>query len=246
MTLRDPLREPLADPEDRRREREAEMLVWKVRAIHGKWQVADRSQGRKHGPPSKDVMILVRRRTHLEIYERALRQAGIPFVTSRQGGLLDRLEAQEMAALLEFLVSPFADLKLAHACARRCSRARRGPIAIAAAEGKENEDTWWERLQRLAARNCGHVQTRSRSAHAVARTADSAPVHDQLDRIYFEADALRRYHDAVPEAMRGAVLANLHAFLQRALDTDSGRYPSLPRFLHELMDLGGAARRGAG
>jgi ATP-dependent helicase/nuclease subunit A len=33
------------------------------------------------------------------------------------------------------------------------------------------------------------------------------------------------------------VLANLQAFMQRALDVDSGRYPSLPRFLHELADL---------
>ncbi len=66
---------------------------------------------------------------------------------------------------------------------------------------------------------------------------DSAPVHDQLDRIYFEADVLERYRQAAPEAMRGAVQANLQAFMQRALDTDSGRYPSLQRFLHELADL---------
>jgi ATP-dependent helicase/nuclease subunit A len=62
-------------------------------------------------------------------------------------------------------------------------------------------------------------------------------VHDQLDRIYFEADVLERYRQAAPEAMRGAVQANLQAFIQRALDTDSGRYPSLQRFLHELADL---------
>ena len=62
-------------------------------------------------------------------------------------------------------------------------------------------------------------------------------MHDQLDRIYFEGDVLRRYAQAVPQAMRDAVRANLQAFIQRALDTDSGRYPSLPRFLHELTDL---------
>ncbi len=243
LALRNPLEQPLADAEDRRREREAEMLVWKVRAIHGKWQVATDLKGEETRPAEySDFMILVRRRTHLEIYERALRHAGIPFVTSRQGGLLDTLEAQDMVALLEFLVSPFADLKLAHALRSPVfACADEDLIAIAAAEGKENEDTWWERLQRLAARNCGPTLKR---AHDLLmqwlERADSAPVHDQLDRIYFEADVLRRYHDAVPEAMRGAVLANLHAFLQRALDTDSGRYPSLPRFLHELMDLRGA------
>ena len=63
------------------------------------------------------------------------------------------------------------------------------------------------------------------------------PVHDQLDRIYFEADVLHGYEASVPAAMRGAVAANLHAFMQRALDTDAGRYPSLPRFIAELADL---------
>ena len=48
---------------------------------------------------------------------------------------------------------------------------------------------------------------------------------------------MQRYAQAVPAAMRGAVAANLQAFMQRALDTDAGRYPSLPRFIHELADL---------
>ena len=240
LELRNPLERPLTDEEDRRREREAEMLVGKIQGIHGKWQVATDLKGDETHPADyRDIMILVRRRTHLEVYERALRHAGIPFVTSRQGGLLETLEAQDIVALLEFLVSPFADLKLAHAL--------RSPvfacpdedlIAIAAAGGKENEGTWWERLQRLAAPDCSLALERAREllAQWLAR-ADALPVHDQLDRIYFEGDVMRRYASAVPGAMRGAVLANLQAFMQRALDTDSGRYPSLPRFLHEIADL---------
>jgi len=239
LALRNPLERPLPDAEDRRREREAEMLVGKIRAIHGKWQVAtDLKGGETQLADYRDIMILVRRRTHLEIYERALRHAGIPFVTSRQGGLLETLEAQDIVALLEFLVSPFADLKLAHALRSPVfACADEDLIAIAAA----GEGTWWERLQSLAAQGCGPALGRAHDllARWLERT-DSAPVHDQLDRIYFEADVMRRYEAAVPEAMRGAVLANLQAFVQRALDTDSGRYPSLPRFVHELMDLRGA------
>jgi ATP-dependent helicase/nuclease subunit A len=238
LKLRDPLREALAGEEDHRREREAEMLVERLRAIIGIWQVAADLKGAETRPADyRDVMILVRRRTHLAIYERALRHAGIPFVTSRQGGLLETLEAQDIVALLEFLVSPFADLKLAHAL--------RSPvfgcededlIALAAAGGRES--TWWERLQRAAAGGCSAALERAHAllARWLERTG-SAPVHDQLDRIYFEADVLRRYAQAVPKAMEAAVCANLQAFMQRALDTDSGRYPSLPRFLHELADL---------
>jgi ATP-dependent helicase/nuclease subunit A len=234
--LRDPLHEPLADPEDRRREREAEMLVDKLGVIVGNWRVAaDLTSAATRPAEYRDVMILVRRRTHLVIYERALRQAGIPFVTSRQGGLLDTLEAQDIVALLEFLVSPFADLKLAHAL--------RSPVFGCADEdlitlAGAGDGTWWERLQRLAAGACSAALKHAHEllARWLERT-DTAPVHDQLDRIYFEADVLRRYAQAVPAAMREAVGANLQAFMQRALDVDSGRYPSLPRFLHELMDL---------
>ena len=236
LQLRDPLREPLADPEDRRREREAVMLVEKLGVIIGSWRVADEAKrGATRPAEYRDVMILVRRRTHLAIYERALRQAGIAFVTSRQGGLLDTLEAQDIVALLEFLVSPFADLKLAHALRSPVfGCADEDLIALAAA----GDGTWWERLQRLAAGACSAALKRAHEllARWLERT-DTAPVHDQLDRIYFEADLLRRYAQAMPAAMREAVGANLQAFMQRALDVDSGRYPSLPRFLHELMDL---------
>jgi ATP-dependent helicase/nuclease subunit A len=237
IELRDPLTTPLADEEDRRREREAEMLVEKLGAILASWRVATDREGKETRPAEpRDIMILTRRRTHLAVYERALRQARIPFVTSRQGGLLDTLEAKDIVALLEFLVAPFADLKLAHAL--------RSPIfgcsdedlaAVAAAGGKG--DGWWQRLQRAAADGSPAL----RRAHALLaqwlERAGRLPVHDQLDRIYFEGDALRRYAAAVPEAMRDPVCANLQAFIQRALDTDSGRYPSLPRFLHELTDL---------
>ena len=58
-------------------------------------------------------MLLTRMRTHLRVYEDALKRAGIPFLTSRKGGLLETLEARDLSALLEFLVLPYADLKLA-------------------------------------------------------------------------------------------------------------------------------------
>lgn len=239
LQLRNPLAAPLDVTEDRRREREADMLTARIGEIVGGWQVADSRTGAARPARYSDIMVLVRRRTHLTVYERALRHAAIPFVTSRQGGLLDTLEAQDLIALLEFLTSPFADLRLAHAL--------RSPVFGAADEdlialAQAGEGTWWERLARLA--HAGGLSAALARAHdLIARwleRADTLPVHDQLDRIYFEGEVLRRYHGAVPAAMQGAVAANLHAFMQRALDTDAGRYPSLPRFIHELADLADA------
>ena len=202
-----------------------------------------RSSG-THGRPVRhgDIMILVRRRTHLDVYEAALRHAGIPYVTSRQGGLLDTLEVRDMIALLEFLVSPFDNLKLAHALRSPvfgCSDA--DLIAIARGVREEAGLTWWEALSRMADGEASTALARARFLITtwLAR-ADTLPVHDQLDRIYFEADVLARYHDAVPAALRGAVAANLNAFMRRALDADDGRYMSLPRFVADLAALADA------
>jgi ATP-dependent helicase/nuclease subunit A len=73
------------------------------------------------------------------------------------------------------------------------------------------------------------------------KLVDVMPVHDLLDRIYFDADVMRRYEAAVPTATRAGVTANLHAFMEVALSTDSGRYPSLQGFLHELANMRRAA-----
>ena len=238
ISLRDPLATALTDEEDRRREREAEMLVEKLQVILASWRIAAAREGggatRRVEP--RDIMILTRRRTHLAVYERALRNAGIPFVTSRQGGLLDTLEAKDIVALLDFLVAPFSDLKLAHALRSPVFDCSDEDLAALAAAGAKPE-SWWQRLQRAGPGGSPALKR----AHALLaqwlERAGRLPVHDQLDRIYFEGDVLHRYAQAVPRAMQDAVCANLQAFIQRALDTDSGRYPSLPRFLNELTDL---------
>lgn len=234
--LRDPLSGPLLVDEDLRREREAAQLVERLQQIVSQWQIASDGDASRPRPVTyADIMILVRRRTHLQVYERALRHAGIAFVTSRRGGLLEALEVLDLVALLEFLVSPFDDLKLAHAL--------RSPIfgcgdvdllALAQAPGA----TWWERL--LAMPRLDESSPLGRARVLLARwldRADRLPVHDHLDKIYFEGDVERRYAAAVPAAVREAVAANLHAFIDRALAVDAGRYPSLPRFLDELREM---------
>jgi len=239
QSLRDPLVEPLEEDEDLRRESEAAQLVQRIQQMVAQWELPAKTDASERRPVAySDIMILVRRRTHLALYERALRHARIPFLTSRQGGLLDALEVQDLIALLEFLVSPFDDLKLAHAL--------RSPIF-----GCSDDDlltlarlpgtTWWERLHHWQDLDASSSLGRARDLLAgwLERT-DRLPVHDHLDKIYFEGEVERRYAATVPAAVREGVVANLHAFLERALAADAGRYPSLPRFLDELRDLRGA------
>jgi ATP-dependent helicase/nuclease subunit A len=236
-SLRNPLNEALAE-RHRAQAIEARHLAQTISQLVGRLQIADdtRTRPARHG----DIMVLARSRTHLAHFEDAFKAAGIPYLTARRGGLLDTLEALDLTALLEFLVMPFADLRLAHVL--------RTPIFAAsdtdliALSGRE-ERTWWQRLRAMVA--AGAASPALRRAHARLerwRTlTDSLPVHDLLDRIYFEGDVLAAYGAAAPEPMRSAVQANLLAFIELALKVQGGRYPSLPKFLEELRGLREAA-----
>jgi len=235
--LRNPLDKALPEAADRAVHEEAREFARVLKHdILGKWAIREDKADR--AARFGDVMALVRKRTHLQLYERALEAAGIPFITSRRGGLLHALEAQDMIALLETLVMPHADLKLAHALKSPifgCSDDEL--LQIFNPDGPPG----WDALNALPA------LTDPRRPPALVRAArllnnwrthvGTLPVHDLLDRIYFEGDVEARYAAAVPAAMRPQVSANLRAFMQLALTQDAGRYPTLAGFIRELKNL---------
>ena len=59
-----------------------------------------------------DIIILLRSRTHVADYERALRQTGIPYIGANRGTLLESLEVNDMLDLLQWLILPFDNLSL--------------------------------------------------------------------------------------------------------------------------------------
>jgi ATP-dependent helicase/nuclease subunit A len=262
--LRNPLTTPLAEADDRAVHEEARAFARMLRdRVLGRWGVLDKAPSPQPLCPSGcspasggggqrdaqtdsmraarpgDVMALVRKRTHLHLYERELEAAGIPFITSRRGGLLHALEAQDMVALIETLLLPHADLKLAHVLKSPvfgCSDADLLQVFAPAAAGGTRG---WERLQALAAApDCPPALARAARLLAGWRAqCGRLPVHDLLDRVYFEGDLEARYAAAVPQAMRPQVAANLRAFMQLALTQDAGRYPTLAGFVRELASL---------
>jgi len=238
LQLRNPLLEAYPDREEGARELEARQFAEKIGEMVGNWQISD--EGVLRTARYSDIMVLVRRRTHLKVYEHALRNAVIPFLTSRRGGLLDTLEASDIQALLTFLITPFADLALAQTLRTPIfSCSDDDLMRIADAGCRMNPGSWWLRLKHLVESEAATpaLQRAHRLLQGWLTLADKLPVHDLLDRIYFEGDAQHRYAAAVPEVMRATVLANLQAFLEIALNVDAGRYPSLPGFLRELAEL---------
>ncbi len=243
--LRDVLVQPRAERDSESHYREGRVLANEIAHWVAHTRVPE--GGGERAARWSDVLLLVRRRTYLAQLERALRDAGVPYVSDRRGGLLATLEADDLTALLGFLTTPTDDLKLAHAL--------RSPIFGASdddliALARQPGASWWQRLQALVAPSAGccgqgdHTTAGepalARAARLLARWLDAArvlPVHDLLDRIDFEGDLRRRYAAAVPAPMHAQVQANLDALIELALAIDAGRYPSLPRFIDELAGL---------
>jgi ATP-dependent helicase/nuclease subunit A len=237
--MRNPLTTPLPEADDKAVHVEAQAFARVLRdEVLGHWSVVDKGTKQTRPARAGDVLALVKKRTHLHLYERALEAAGIPFITSRRGGLLHALEAQDLIALLETLLLPHADLKLAHVLKSPvfgCSDADLLTVFAPVADAPRG----WERLVALGGQaDCPATLARAVRLliHWRARIG-TLPVHDLLDHIYFEGDLEARYAAAAPVAMRPQIAANLRAFMQLALTQDGGRYPTLAGFIRELASL---------
>jgi ATP-dependent helicase/nuclease subunit A len=238
--LRDPLQTAREVKTDQRHLAEGRLIAAKI----GELMATSTAIGPAHAARPmqyRDVIILFRNRSHVGDYEQALREAGIPYVGAERGTLLQSLEVQDMVRLLELLITPFNNLALASLL--------RSPlfdcppedlIALAAMPTQQaGSAQWMERLAILASQR--QVQDPLHRAHRLLTSwrehMGTMPVHDLLDRIYCEADALNRYHAAYPRHLQHRVGANLTRFLELALEIDSGRYPSIGHFVARLRSL---------
>ncbi|MCW8899815.1 MAG: UvrD-helicase domain-containing protein [Gammaproteobacteria bacterium] len=183
-----------------------------------------------------DIIILLRSRTHVAEYERALREKGIPYIGANRGTLLESLEVIDMLDLLQWLILPFDNLSLAGIL--------RSPIFSISNDDliaikQTSKGSWFERLANIAQQQPEH-KSLPRAYQLLTQWQEDAsklPVHDLLDKIYSEANVLARYVAAFPSHLSPRVTANLNRFLELALEMDSGRYPSLTRFSSWLNEL---------
>ena len=252
LTLRNPLTTAREEEEDARRREEG---VAVAQALHAARAELD-AVGEGAGSRWSDVMLLVKKRAHLASYERALREAGIPFVSDKRGGLLESLEVGDLVALLSFLITPGDNLALAHVLKCPIFGAADDDLILLAGRA---EATWWQRLQATVSEEAaasGAVVNVASNPRATLQRAASLlqhwlqaaprlPVHDLLDIILDQGQVVARYAQAAVPLQRGQVIGNLHAFIELALSLDAGRYPSLPKFIDALRSLQNSAARDA-
>jgi ATP-dependent helicase/nuclease subunit A len=184
--------------------------------------------------PWSEMRILVRSRAHMAHYEQALAAGGIPFISDRSGGLLNEPEVRDVVALLRFLAFPWSDVDCAHALKSPVfgwADAQLAHIAWA-----DQGPTFFEKLKR-AALLPGADPAVTSAAQTLTRWIDwstQLPVHDLLDRIIHQQDGFERMAGRFARGRGLQCIANLEAFIALALDLDTGRLPSLARFLQEL------------
>jgi len=237
--FRDPLARARLTREDLRAEREAALVSRRIRALVESGVEVTTQHGR-HRIGWGDVMVLARARKHLHTLERQLTRDGIPFVGAARGTLLETSIARDLTALLQLLDAPHRDLALAQVLRSPLFGAGDEVLVRLATEAHGGHH-WLEALARLAPADPALAR-----AHAFLtrwrELAAQLPAHDLLDRIARDADVAARYEAALPRVTGARARANLGAFLQLALEADSGRYPSLPRFLQWLEAQRRAAR----
>lgn len=235
LVLRNPLTEPRPESISQHYFNEGLMIATQIKKlITGKTAVA--KKGGNEAINYNDIIILLRSRTHVADYERALRQTGIPYIGANRGTLLESLEVNDMLDLLQWLILPFDNLSLAGILRSPLfSISNDDLIAIKQA----SKGSWLERLENFVKQTPEH-NSLPRAYKLLIQWQDDAsklPVHDLLDKIYSEANVLARYIAAFPSHLSQRVSANLNRFLELALEMDSGRYPSLSRFSSWLNQL---------
>ncbi|WP_323744975.1 UvrD-helicase domain-containing protein [Noviherbaspirillum malthae] len=235
IRLHDPLTDERQEDEDTRRLNEG-------RAVASAICAAMQDMARRTGRPARwsDVMVLVRKRTHLNAYENAFRMAGVPFVSEQQGGLLASLEAADLMALLDFLVMPADSLALAQVLKTPIFGASDEDLIRLARCGGDSGRYWWLRLQECAADPVCTSPALRRAAVLLAewqQAAISLPVHELLDLIVHRGELVQRYAAAAAPAMRPQVTGNIDAFVELGLRFDDRPCSSLPKFIRSLRLL---------
>jgi ATP-dependent helicase/nuclease subunit A len=92
------------------REKEASVLSGRILSLHNHYEVWDGDIKRKC--TFGDMAILLRKRTHLSVFEDALRKHGIPFIIVKGIGFYDEPEIAILRELISFIIDPSDDYSL--------------------------------------------------------------------------------------------------------------------------------------
>jgi len=182
------------------------------------------------------ILVLCRRKTHIALYEMALRRAGIPIVPAGRGLLARSREVQDLLALLRWLTFPADDV--AGAAVLRSPLARlpeatvQGLLAARLIAPGRRRRTLWDAVQDTP--DLAPLAERLRDWHL---HAGLDPLHDLLRRIYRTGDVLARMEIAFGEQARFNLLRLTDVAL--AVEGAAGSARDLADELERVAVVGG-------
>lgn len=233
ISFRNPLTTPLVLAKNDSHQQEANAIAEKIQSlIESKVAVGKEQKPIEYG----DIYILLRKRTHAATYEQSLANLNIPYDGTESGTLLDCQEVADIICLLRFLATPFDNMALAQLLKSPIFNGNNQDLMdLARTEG----NNWYQRLDNMCKLNmCSEALVDAHSKlNQWIELQHLLPVHDLLHKIYHQGDIIERYKLSVPENVKSRVKANLQYLLELALDIDSGRYPSVMRFLQHIQKL---------
>ncbi len=235
--LRNPLQQPRRQDAPSMEELETRQVAEKIRQLLSQSPLLGSGE-QAHELTAGDIMILMRSRRHAPHMERALREAGIPYLGMDRGTLLSSQEVDDLLALLNLLAMPFDNLALAQTLRSPIFGCADEDLLRLAQAGRHGRD-WLERLAGLAPELPAEHPLRQawQKLRAWRDLAGRLPVHDLLDHIIHQGQVIERYRASYPPHLRPRAEANLERLLELALEIDSGRYPAMGRFLAALAQL---------
>jgi hypothetical protein len=192
----------------------------------------------------RDVLVLARFRTDFALYERAFREAGIPFLPPGRGMLAASREVRDLVALLRWLAWPDDNVALATVLRSPIVRLDQGALqALLSQRGvmQKRDDGGWREpralWQALRASTDPQVAAVATQLAEWRRKLDFETCHDLLRRIARDVDLPRRYQVALGEQAR----FNLERLYDLALGGDVLGTPTARR-LADMIER--AAARG--
>ena len=240
ISLRNPLEEPRLIEVDQRFELEGQLIAEKIQQLVNS-QIAINVNGVKRNIDYGDIMILVKKRRHVADYEKALLKANIPFLGTQRKSLLNTLEIQDIIQLCNVLLAPNNNLALAVVLRSPIFSCDDEDLMTLASHAQLSSSSWYQALETLVEAKQTDTNQSDKGLHytysllkAWREWVGILPVHDLLDRIYHQGNIIKRYAQAFPLHVVNRVRANLTHFVELALEIDSGRYPSLHKFIYQL------------
>ena len=191
------------------------------------------------GLPTREVMVLCRKRAPLGVLQAELRALGIACEQPSEQLLGDLPAVQDVLALVDALISPGHDLALARALKSPLfglgddDLTRIALAAHAARAGGDGAAGWLDVLPRTEL-----LAHDGRVLHAdlmqYRQWLTSLPPHDALQAIYHHGDVLARFAAAAPAPERAHQPAQLRALLAGALQLRGGRFLTAYQWLRAL------------